>query len=525
MTPASGESLPGHAGTAAHSAAARTTAGDALSLLSLAVVALAIHFVTNSRYGYHGDELYFIACGDHLAWGYVDLPPLVPFVARMSRALLGDSLFALRLYPALAHAGLVFLTGWMARAMGGQRWAQGLAALTVLIAPVFLYCGNVLVTAFEPFWTVCAFVLVLILNGRTRKLWLLFGAAAGIGLLNKHSLLFWGLGLMVGMLLTARKEFFNRWIWLGGAVALLIFLPNLIWQQQHHWVTLTALRQSRDFNRAPFSAATFWLTQVVLNHPLTAPIWVAGLWYFLISRRGRAYRAIGIAFVVVVALLTVLNGKAYYLSGAYPAILAGGAVMAGQLAEQWRWSWQKPALAGVLAAGGIAWLPMAVPVLPLPEFVRYRRVVEFYDPKYEKSDSGVEIPTIFGNMLGWEEVARAAARVYSSIPQPERAGTAILANTYAQAGAIDLYGPKLGLPKAISGHENYALWGPRDYTGETVVAIGYSREGMETGFASVQVGADVKVAYAPPWVNGPILICRHPIMTFKQAWPRLTRFH
>ena len=518
-------SSPGGSAPEAQGADRSSRSGDIQLLLALAGVSLMIHFLTNRQYGYHGDELYFIACGDHLAWGYVDQPPLVPFMAWLSRALFGDSLFALRLYPALAHAGLIFLTGWMAREMGAKRWAQGVAALTVLISPAFLYLGNTLVTAFEPFWTVCAFVVILILNGRTPKLWLLFGAAAGLGLLNKHSMLFWGLGLTVGLALTARRVFASRWIWLGGAVAVLIFLPNLIWEQQHHWVTLTALSQSREFNRAPFSVATFWLSQVVLNHLLTVPIWLAGIWYFLISPRGRAYRAIGIAFAVLVALLAVLNGKAYYLTAAFPVILAGGAVLAGGLVERWHWTWQKPALASVLAAGGIVWLPLAIPVLPLPEYVRYHKLLEFYDTKYEKSDSGVEIPTIFGNMLGWEEVARATARAYYSIPEPERAGTAILADTYAQAGAIDLYGPKLGLPKAISGHENYSLWGWRSYTGETVVAIGFDEEGMKQGFASVQVGAEVKVPYAPPWVNGPILICRHPVMSFREAWPRLTRFH
>ena len=207
--------------------------------------------------------------------------------------------------------------------MGGGRWAQGIAALAVLISPQYLYCGNVLTTGFEPFWTVCAFILVLMLNGCTPKLWLLFGAAAGLGLLNKHSMLFWGFGLAVGLLLTARPLLMSKWMWMGGALAGLVFLPNFIWEKQHHWVTLTALDQMRQFNREPFSAAAFWMTNVIINHPFTAPIWLARLWFFLFDRRGRSYRTLGIAFLVVAVLLAVMNGKAYYLGGSVPGGAGG----------------------------------------------------------------------------------------------------------------------------------------------------------------------------------------------------------
>lgn len=517
--PEEGARIPTQAGEAS------TKKGDALLLLCLALVALLIHFLTNWRYGYHGDELYFIACGDHLAWGYVDLPPLVPFLAKISRQMMGDSLFAIRFFPALAHAGLVFLTGWIARTLGGNRFAQGLGALTVLLAPVFLFDGNVLTTGFEPWWTMCAFLVILILRERRPRLWLLFGIAAGIGLLNKHSMLFWGFGLFVGLLLTARKEFLNRWIWLGAGVALLIVLPNLVWEQQHHWVTVEALREAREFNRLPFSLVNFWLTHVMMNGILALPVWLAGVWFFLGSRSGRAYRVIGIAFLVVVALLTVSNGKAYYLSGAFPVILAGGAVMLSEWAEKWHWSWQKPALVGALVFGGIMWLPMALPVLSPANLVRYQNLLRYHGAKFEKSDVGAEIPTYFGSMIGWEELVQAVAQAYRTVPEAQRSRTAILTNTYAQAGAVDLLGAKLGLPKPISGHENYSLWGPRSYTGEKIIAVGFSREDAEANCSSVELAADVQTPYAPPWVNGPVLICSGLKMTLQQAWPTLQRFH
>jgi hypothetical protein len=504
---------------------AHTRHGDLLLLSGLAVVALTIHFLTNSRYGYHGDELYFIACGDHLAWGYVDQPPLVPFVARLSRLLMGDSLFSIRFFPALAHAGLVFLTGWMARTLGGNRFAQGLAALAVLVGPVFLFSGNTLLTGFEPFWTVCAFLLILILRDHQRKLWLLFGAAAGIGLLNKHAILFWLLGLVLGLLMTAPKEFLNRWIWIGATLGLIIAFPNIVWEQQHHWVTLQAIRQSREFNRLPFSFSNFWFTQVVLNGFLALPVWLAGLVFFLFSRRGKTYRSIGIAFLVVVVILTAENGKAYYLSAAFPVILAGGAVALGEFVERAQRSWLKPALLSVFVIDGVVWLPMALPLLSPARLIAYQNLLHFHGTQYEKSDVGQEIPTYFGSMIGWPELVEAVAQAYRTIPAAERSRTAILANTYAQAGAIDLLGTKFGLPRAISGHENYWFWGPRDYTGEKIIAVGFSREDAEANCGSVELVAEVNVPYAPPWVNGPILVCTHLKINLQEAWPTLQRFH
>ncbi|HVO64362.1 MAG TPA: glycosyltransferase family 39 protein [Terriglobales bacterium] len=258
-----------------------------------------------------------------------------------------------------------------ARVLGGDRFAQVLASLSVLFAPVFLLPGNFLTTAFEPMWTVCAFLMIVILRGHRSKLWLAFGAAAGIGFLNKHSMAFWGVGLVLGLLLTARREFRSRWIWLGAGLALLIVLPNLWWEQQHHWVTLQALRQARDFNRLPFSFSNFWMSQVVLNGHASLPVWLAGLAFLLTSTDGRRYRAIGIAFVAVVAFLTLENGKSYYLSAAFPVILAGGAVQISEWLEKVPGRWLRPALLAGFAAWGFIWMPMALPLLSSANLVRY----------------------------------------------------------------------------------------------------------------------------------------------------------
>lgn len=502
-----------------------------VSIGAVAVATLVLHvlvnlyLMANPRYGFHGDELYFVACGDHLAWGYVDLPPLVPFLGWVSRLLMGDSLLSIRFFPAVGHAGLVLLTGLTARVLGGNRFAQILASLSVLFAPVFLLPGNFLTTAFEPMWTVCAFLLILILRDHRQKLWLAFGVAAGLGFLNKHSMAFWGAGLVLGLLLTARSEFRSRWIWLGAGLGLLIVLPNLLWEQQHHWVTLLALRQARDFNRLPFSFSNFWLTQVMLNGLAAFPVWFAGLLFFLISKRGRRYLAIGISFIAVVVFLTLENGKSYYLSPACPVILAGGAVQIAACVARFQARWLRPVILAAFATWGFIWMPMALPILPPANLVRYQNLLRYHGSKFEKSDIGSQIPTYFSNMIGWPEVVQAVAQAYEKIPPAQRSKTAILTNNYAQAGAVDLLGPKYGLPKAISGHENYWLWGHRGYTGENIIGIGFSPEDARRNCATVEVVASVNVPYAPDWTNGPIIICSGLEPTLPELWPSLQRFH
>jgi hypothetical protein len=228
---------------------------------------------------------------------------------------------------------------------------------------------------------------------------------------------------------------------------------------------------------------------------------------------------------VAVVILTAENGKAYYLSGAFPVILAGGAVLVSELFEKWRRPWLKPVFLSALMIAGTVWLPMALPVLSVPNLVRYQNLLRFHGSQFEKSDVGQELPTYFGSMIGWRDLVQAVARAYRTIPAAERSRTAILANTYAQAGAIGLFGTKFGLPKAISGHENYWFWGPRDYTGEKITAVGFDREDAEANCGSVEVPAEINVPYAPPWVNGPILVCSHLKTSLQEAWPTLQRFH
>ncbi len=498
---------------------ARALAG---SVYALAAAACLIHFLFNGRYGYFRDELYYAACGEHLAWGYVDHAPLAAVFAWVSRALLGDSLFALRFFPALAGGAKVLLAGWMAREMGARKFAQMLAALTVLLAPVYLTFDNFLsMNAFEPvLWMLCAAIVLRILNGGSEKLWLLFGATAGIGLLNKHSMLFFGSGIFLGLLVTPAIHSFRRaWIWLGGLTVFAIFLPNLIWEVRNGWPTVALLQTVLNTKYSRVPPWDFVWQQTLLTHPLAAPIWIAGLWFLLRDRARKKYAVLAWAYVVVLLELLLLHGKIYYLAPAYPMLLAAGAVwIEGTLAPR-AGTWLKPAIVAPLVIGGIIAAPLAMPILPVDAAVRYSRLWDVKAVRVENVPQG-ELPQLFGDMFGWQEQVQAVARVYYALPREERAGCALLAYNFGEAGAIDYFGPRYGLPKAISGHNQYGLWGPRGYSGECVIAIGYAQSALQEFFGEVQAAEKITSRYAiPEEATLTIFVCRKPRVSLQQSWP------
>ncbi|MGH9864505.1 MAG: ArnT family glycosyltransferase [Candidatus Acidiferrales bacterium] len=513
----------------------------ATCVYALAIFATLFHFAFSGRYGYFRDELYYAACGQHLAWGYVDHAPLIAWVARLSRTLLGNSLFALRFFPALAAAGKVLLAGWMARELGGRRFAQSLAALTVMVAPIYLTFDNFLsMNSFEPlFWMACAAILMRILNGGSEKLWLLFGVVAGVGILNKHSMLFFGSGIFIGLCLTsARREFARKWIWLGGVIAFLIFLPNLIWEIRNGFPTIALLHAVIGTKYSTLTPWQFIWQQALLTLPLAAPIWLAGLWFLFWSpspdaapraSRGTAqgiYATLAWAYVVVLVEMIALHGKIYYLAPAYPMLLAAGAVwiesrLPPRTEERPKPRWLKFAIVAPLVVGGLIAAPLAMPILPVNAAVKYCRFWNVSAVHAENVPLG-KLPQLFGDMYGWRHQVRAIAKVFDALPAADRAQCAILALNYGEASAVDYFGPAYHLPPAISGHNQYGLWGPRGYTGDVVITIGYTEDQLRNIFGEVTLAARISPPYAiPEESNLPIFICRKPQKPLPQIWPRL----
>jgi hypothetical protein len=493
----------------------------------IAASVLLLHFLTANRYGYFGDEMYYMACGEHLDWGYVDQPPLIALVAWLTRHLFGTSLFAVRLIPALAGFVLVWLTGLIARELGGGRFAQGLAALCTACAGVYLILYHLLtMNAFEPLlWMACAYVVIRIIKTGNQKLWLWFGVLAGLGLENKYSMAVFGFAIVVGLVLTKeRKALASKWIWVAGLVAFLIFLPNLIWNIQHHWPFLELMRNIRASGRdLPFTPLGYIRAQIFLMTPVTFPGWLLGGLYFFFWQEGKPFRLLGWAFISVLVVFIVLHGKDYYAAPVYPMVFAGGAIAIERFSAGKRTGWLKPVVVALSLVNLLAFFPLVFPVLSPENFLRYQARVPFKIQPDEKGMVAEPMPHHYSWCFGWEEMVRGVAKAYDSVRAQDRADTAIFANDFGAAGAIDLLGPKYGLPKAISGHQNYWLWGPRHYTGQTMIIVGDTPEEARRWFNEVTVIVELHNPYADPSENKPVLLCRGPkqFHSLAEAWPKL----
>ena len=494
-------------------------------IVFFAAVSLLIHFLTNGRYGYFRDELYYIACGQHLAFGYVDLPPLSALLIRLSRVLLGDSLFAIRFLPAVASALSVALTGMIARELGGRSWAVALSCTASLCALVFLAVGNFFsMNAFEPlFWMGAIYLLVRIINGGSPQFWLWFGGVVGLGLENKHSMAFFAAGVCAALLLTPeRRHFAQKWIWLGGVIAVALALPNVIWQIRHQWPTWEVLHNIAQSNKnVVLTPAQFMAQQVLIMNPATLPLWLGGLIWLLASREGRRYRVIAIVYLITLAEFIVMHGKHSYLAPAYPMLFAASGV-GGERLFSIRLQWLKPALLAAMIALAALLAPTVVPILSPEKLVAYMKSIHFEPPRTETSHTAA-LPQLFADQFGWEEMVRSVARAYATLAPGDQKRVAIFCQNYGQAGAIDFFGPKLGLPPAISGHQNYFLWGPHDYTGEVLLVLDYDADDERQQFESVEdLGQVLSSPWAMPWEQrSHIYLCRRLKGTLDDLWPKL----
>jgi Dolichyl-phosphate-mannose-protein mannosyltransferase len=486
----------------------------------IAACKLLLHLYAARYYGYFVDELYNLALARHLAWGYVDVAPMIALLGRIEITLFGDSLSAIRLFPALAGAGLVLLTAAIARELGGGRFAQAFAALCVVLAPGFLALDHFLnVNAFEPLcWMGCALLVIRIVNTGDEKLWLWFGLLAGLGLETKHSMLIFGFALVAGLALTPqRKHLFSKWLLLGGLIAFALFLPNLLWNVKYHFPFLELQENiRRDGRNVDLSLVSFFGEEVLSMLPLSAPVWLAGLYALFRSR----YRALAFAWALTAALILAMNPRVYYLFPAFPMLMAAGAVQF----ERWPVRWLKPVYVALMVLMAALIAPTLLPLLPPETYIRYAAVTHLQQPRIENHKLG-PLPQLFADQFGWEDIAVAVARAYHALPPDIRARTAIYGQSYGHLGAIDLFGPRYGLPPAIGGHQNYYLWGPREYTGESMIIMGEGFESLTPKFASVEKVGRVEHPYAMPYNHIDIFYCRGLKRPLAEVWPKVKNWH
>jgi len=503
--------------------------GGMFTVLAIAAFTFALHFYFNNRYGYFRDEFDYIVCGRHLAWGYVDQPPLVPVLSRIFLAVFGESLRAVRLMPTLAMSATIILSGLIARELGGRRFAVVLTALAVLISPIYLSNGSLLTSnCLEPLlWMGCVYFAILAVKRSAPKNWLWFGIVAGIGMQEKYSIAILGFGIVIGLLLTPqRRVFLNKWIWIGGVAAFLIFLPNLIWNVVNDWPFVQLMRNIKASGRdVVLSPWQYFTQQILIGHPLNALLWITGIIALLLSARFKPYRFLGWAYLAAFTTFVALKGKGYYLGPMYPVYLAAGAVALDDAIDRIRQGWLKPVLAtGLLIAG--AWLvPVVVPILPVDQFITYMNRLPFKIPRNEHSHERVALPQHYADQFGWNEIVSGVAEAWNRIPLEERKDCGIFAQDYGQAGAIDFLGPKYGLPPALSGHQSWWLWGPRGYSGNCMIVLNDTRETLETHFEHVEyVGRTPANPYALEQ-QLTVFIChgfKHG--TWADVWPRLKRW-
>ena len=515
----------------------------------IALAKLLFHIYFNNRYGYFRDEFDYIACGDHLAWGYVDQPPLIPFLIHICRAVLGDSLRSIRFIPALASSLLVVQTAVLAREFGGRRFALLLGAITIVIAPQYLSNGSLLGTnCLEPnLWMGCAYFAVLAVKRNQPKYWLWFGVVAGIGLQEKYSIALFGFGIAVGLLLTAQRRVFLRpWIWIGGAAAFLIFLPNLLWNIHYHWPFLELMHNIRAEGRdVILSLPQFFLQQTFLIDPIAAPIWLTGLFALLFSSRLKPYRTLGWCYLVCFTVFFMLHGKNYYLAPVYPMLLAAGAVVIESVIESViegtkelkknnapeadlpRRGWLKAVIVIILLASGAHLAPVTVPILSPDSFLAYAKHLPFKLPVMEHAHARAALPQWYADQFGWEEIVAETAVAWNRLSEDERKDEAcgIFAQDYGQAGAIDFLGRHYGLPRSLSGHQTWFLWGPRGYSGNCMIVLGDRRQRLEELWEHVEyVGTSADNPYALE-KQIDVFICRGAKFgTLAQIWPQIKRW-
>lgn len=496
-----------------------------------AVLQFAIHAVVNARggYGIFRDEYYYIACSERLAAGYVDLPPLSAFLLALQRAVFGDSVFALRLFPALAGAAVVYGTGRLASRLGAVRGGVGLACLACLCSPITLaLTGIYSMNAFDLLiWIAAAHVLLDARSAPRARHWILLGVLCGLGLLNKISAAWLLLGILVGLFATpARRELTRPMPYVAAAIALLLFLPFVLWNATHGWAHLEFIRGASEGKYSGLSAWTFLAGQFELQHPLNAPIWIAGLWFLMLARRGAAFRALG-WIVVTTALVLVLNGhsKSEYLSVAFPILYAAGGAAVDLVRARWFARILRPLHAALLAGTAVMFAPFAVPILPVDSFIAWSARLGV-GPSTNEGKELARLPQFYADMFGWEAQVDAVARAYARLDGPAREDCAIFASNYGRCGAIDFLGDSRGLPDSIGSHNNYWIWGPRESTGRTMLILAADLGDRAEWFDSVEVAEQVVPdPYAMPYESGlKVFLCRGLKRPLAEVWPELRHY-
>jgi len=495
--------------------------------LIAATVTFGLHLIGNPHYGYFRDELYLIVCGRHPGWGYVDQPPVAPLLAAGTQ-MFGHSLVLLRAVPAFFAAAAVYVTCLLAVELGGGTFAQVLAALVVFFAPVLMNFG-MKVSPDTPglwLWPLAAFYTLRLAKGADPREWLAVGAAMGICLESKYTVVFFFAALLLGLLLTPeRRILFSRWFLAGCAVCGVIALPNFLWQVDYGFPTLEFLRNGQHGKNLLVSPAQYLFQQLLITNVFLSLVWIIGLVWLLWNAR---LRFLGYAYIILLAFMVALHGKHYYPADVYPYLMAAG----GVAIEAWtnRLRVLRPIVAVVAIALGLVFVPFAMPILPEEQAASYTKWLLriLHVPRQAIATERQRLPVLptdWADMHGWPELAAAVAQVYQSLPPGDRAQAAIVAGNYGEAAAIDFFGYQYGLPPAISGHNQYYLWGTHGASGNVIIDVAGDCGAAEHLFATSERAATFTSRWGMPDENDiPIMVCRGIKEPLAELWPGIKAY-
>jgi 4-amino-4-deoxy-L-arabinose transferase-like glycosyltransferase len=478
------------------------------------------------EYGIFRDELYYLACTKHLAWGFVDHPPFSIVLLWAWASIAGDSLVSLRILAALIGTLPIVLAGLITRQLGGEWKAQALACFAVLLAPVQLSVGsfysmNVIEYALI---LVLVWLLLRIIIEQQSSFWILFGVLLGVGIMNKHTFAVLAGFLLIGLLFTpARKEFLKKYFWIGMGTAFLIVLPNLIWQFSHNLISLEFYKNASELKNVPTPPIKIVLDQLLASNPIAGILWVTGLVWLLRGKERSEYRIFGIAFLLMLAMMiTAQSNRLDRIALFIPVLVAGGAVVWERWNAKRFLRWLILATSVLLLIVGLVSMPMVLPVMSPSSTAQYLQQ-HGMQPNFEKGVSA-KLPQNLADRFGWKELADSVASVIQRLPERERNSVILAGQNYGDAGALEYYGRSLNFPKVISGHNSYWLWGAGEQA-EVLIIVGNSRSRMEELFNDVQEGTRASTGWQMNYeCNRPIWICRKPKLPLAEIWPKAKMF-
>lgn len=496
-----------------------------LVYLSLFKFFLLLIFAGN--YGLFRDEYYYIECSKHLDWGYVDQPPLNAVVLLISRSIFGESTFGIRIFAYIAGAITVFISGLIARELGGSKYAQFLAAIAATFAGVLLGGSSYYsMNAFDfLFASLMFYYLIRLTKTGNPKLWIIIGLIFGIGLQNKLTFLFLAFGLFIGLLLSKnRKYFLYKELYIGVTLAFLIFLPNIIWQIKNNFPTLEFMHNAATYKNASLSFFQFFSEHLLELNPFSTLLLIAAFYFVFFHSNGRKFAIIGLIYVSILIVFVFNNGKPYYMGVLFPVMLAAGAVGIDILIERYLSNWARYVLIVLLLPGYVVTAPFAIPILDVDSYLKLAEITGI-NPTLAERNRTSALPQFFADRFGWEEMVKEVAMVYNKLPDDEKKDVIIIGQNYGEAGAVNYYKDKYGLPQAISPHNNYWIWGfPKSYNDQVMIVIGGDIEGNKEFFEEVEVAASHYNEYGMPYENVDIYICRKPKMSLNKVWKSIKVF-